>query len=65
MVPKNAPAINRDLIVREELAVTRTDMAIDRTLLSFIRTAPYFAIAGMTITSFVKLQYGWIVEALF
>ena len=38
--------INKDLILREKLAIERTDMAIDRTLLSFIRTSLYFVIAG-------------------
>jgi putative membrane protein len=57
--------INKDLILRERLAVERTDMAIDRTLLSFIRTSLYFAIAGMTVNSLLKVSYGWWVEILF
>ena len=40
-------------------------MSIDRTLLSFIRTALYFAIAGMTVNSLMKVSYGWWVEILF
>ena len=57
--------LNKDLILREKLAVERTKMAIDRTLLSFIRTALYFAIAGMTVNSLMKLSYGWWIEIVF
>ena len=57
--------INKDLILRESLAVERTDMAIDRTLLAFIRTSLYFAIAGMTVNSLLKLSYGWWIEIVF
>jgi len=57
--------INKDLILRERLAVERTDMAIDRTLLAFVRTALYFAIAGMTVNSLLKVSYGWWIEIVF
>ena len=57
--------INKDLILRERLAIERTDMAIDRTLLSFIRTSLYFAIAGMTVNSLLKAGQGWRIEILF
>lgn len=57
--------INRDLILREKLAIERTDMANDRTLLSFIRTSLYFAIAGMTVNSLLKVNYGVAVEISF
>ncbi len=57
--------INKDLILREKLAIERTDMAIDRTLLSFIRTSLYFAVAGMTVNSLLKISYGLWAEILF
>lgn len=57
--------INKDLILRERLAIERTDMAIDRTLLSFIRTSLYFAIAGMTVNSLLNLSYGLYIEIVF
>lgn len=57
--------VNKDLILRERLAIERTDMAIDRTLLSFIRTSLYFAIAGITINSLLELRYGWLLEIIF
>lgn len=46
---KETTALNKDLILREQLAMERTQMANDRTLLSFIRTALYFAVAGITL----------------
>lgn len=57
--------LNKELILREKLAIERTKMAIDRTLLSFIRTALYFAIAGMTVSSIMKLSYGRLIEIVF
>jgi putative membrane protein len=57
--------INKDLILREKLALERTDMAIDRTFLSFIRTSLYFIIAGMTVNSLLKVSYGWWAEISF
>jgi putative membrane protein len=57
--------INKDLILRERLAIERTEMAIDRTLLSYIRTSLYFILAGMTINSLLKLNYGWLAELIF
>lgn len=57
--------INKDLILRERLAIERTAMAIDRTLLSYIRTALYFVIAGMTVNSLLDLRNGWLAEILF
>ena len=57
--------LNKDLILRERLAVERTDMAIDRTLLAFMRTALYFAVAGMTVNSLLKLSYGLAIEIAF
>jgi len=50
--------INKDLILRERLALERTEMANDRTLLAFIRTSLYFAVAGMTINSLLKAGLG-------
>lgn len=57
--------LNRDLILRENLAIERTDMAIDRTLLAFVRTSLYFAIAGITINSLLILSYGFYLEIAF
>ena len=57
--------INKDLILRENLAIERTDMAIDRTLLAFVRTSLYFALAGMTLNSLLTLSYGFYLEIVF
>lgn len=62
---KRDKILNRDLILRENLAIERTDMAIDRTLLAFVRSSLYFAIAGMTINSLLKLSYGLYIELVF
>ena len=56
---------NKDLILREKLAIERTAMAIERTFLSFVRTALYFIIAGMSINSLLKVDYGRWAEILF
>ena len=56
--------MNKDLILRENLAIERTKMANDRTLLSFIRTSLYFAVAGLTINSLVDIRNGLLVEVL-
>lgn len=57
--------INKDLILREQLAIDRTEMANDRTLLSFIRTSLYFAVAGLTVYSLFKIRFSWIIELVF
>lgn len=57
--------INKDLILRERLAVERTSMAIDTTLLAFIRTALYFAVAGMTINQFFSVNFGLLIAISF
>jgi putative membrane protein len=61
----NSARLNKDLILREKLAIERTAMAIDTTLLSFIRTSLYFAVAGLTVNSFLKMQHGIWVEIVF
>lgn len=60
-----ANQINRDLILRENLAIERTAMAIERTFLSYLRTSLYFSIAGITINSFMKLKHGGLLEVSF
>ncbi len=57
--------INKDLILREKLAIERTAMANDRTFLSFVRTSLYFAIAGISVNSLLNISYGWLIEILF
>jgi putative membrane protein len=46
-----------DLILRDELAIERTYLANERTLLSYLRSAVALFIAGMTIIHFS--DQGW------
>jgi inner membrane protein YidH len=48
-----------------ELAIERTRLANDRTILSFIRTSLYFGIAGLTIDSLLHLSFGRLIDILF
>lgn len=57
--------INKDLILRERLAIERTAMAIDTTLLAFIRTALYFTVAGMSVNQLLQVSYGLLIEIAF
>lgn len=41
--------MNKDLVLREFLAIERTKLANERTLLTYIRTALYFLVAGSTL----------------
>jgi putative membrane protein len=47
---------NKDLILRERLAIQRTRMANQTTLLSFIRTSLYFLVAGLSIKSLLHVE---------
>jgi putative membrane protein len=49
--------MNKDLILREFLAIERTKMANQTTFLAYIRTGLYFLVAGTTL--------GQLVETLF
>lgn len=48
--------LNKDLILRERLAIQRTKMANQTTLLSFIRTSLYFLVAGLSIKSLLHVE---------
>lgn len=41
--------MNKDLVLREFLAIERTKLANERTLLTYIRTGLYFLVAGSTL----------------
>lgn len=53
---------NKDLILRENLALQRTDLANQRTFLSFLRTALYFAIAGLSLENVLQIKQYEIIE---
>jgi putative membrane protein len=57
--------LNRDLILREKLALERTAMANERTLLTYIRTSLYFAVAGISVKSVFTVSYSDAVEIIF
>jgi putative membrane protein len=51
--------------VNDQLAIERTIMANDRTLLSFIRTTLYFVVAGLTLIQFISVKYGVLLQVVF
>jgi putative membrane protein len=50
--------LNKDLVLREEMALERTKMANFRTLLAFLRTSLYFPVAGISMHEALNLHYG-------
>lgn len=56
--------MNKDLILREKLALQRTIMANQTTLLSFVRTALYFLVAGLSIRNLLKIENSFLLEIL-
>lgn len=48
--------MNKDLILREKLAIQRTHLANQTTLLAILRTAMYFFVAGLSIDSFFSFS---------
>ncbi|AFK01914.1 hypothetical protein Emtol_0762 [Emticicia oligotrophica DSM 17448] len=51
---KNEERVNKDLILRENLAIQRTILANQSTILAFLRTSMYFLIAGLSIDNLLK-----------
>lgn len=56
--------INKDLILRERLALQRTILANQSTFLSFLRTSMYFLIAGLSVRNLLKIENGIYIELL-
>jgi putative membrane protein len=56
--------INKDLILRENLALQRTVLANQTTLLSFLRTSLYFMIAALSLTNLLKIENALIFEII-
>lgn len=62
----NQKSINKDLILRERLALQRTVLANQSTFLAFLRTAMYFLIAGLSLKNVLKIENSIVIEiALF
>jgi len=57
--------MNKDLILRERLALQRTKLANQSTFLSFLRTSMYFLVAGISINSLIKIKEGLLIEISF
>lgn len=57
--------MNKDLILREKLAIQRTHLANQTTFLAFLRTAMYFFVAGISIDNFFSFNETDIVKWLF
>ncbi|MBL7920708.1 MAG: DUF202 domain-containing protein [Bacteroidia bacterium] len=57
--------INKDLILREKLALQRTELANHSTLLAFVRTALYFLVAGLSLRSLLNLKNSLMIEVSF
>lgn len=49
--------MNKDLVLREYLAIERTKLANERTLLTYIRTALYFLVAGSTLGHVIDTNF--------
>ncbi|MCU0361596.1 MAG: DUF202 domain-containing protein [Bacteroidia bacterium] len=56
--------INKDLILREKLALQRTVLANQTTLLTFLKTSLYFLVAGLSLRSLLKLEDSVVLETL-
>lgn len=54
--------INKDLILRERLALQRTILSNQSTFLAFLRTSMYFFVAGLSLESLLKIENSFIIE---
>ena len=54
--------MNKDLILREKLALQRTILANQSTFLSFLRTSMYFLMAGLSLTNLLLIENGLFIE---
>ena len=57
--------MNKDLILREKLALERTILANQSTFLAFLRTSMYFLVAGISINNLTTIKYGVVIETVF
>jgi putative membrane protein len=49
--------MNKDIVLREYLAIERTRLANETTLLAYVRTGLYFLVAGSTLGHFVDSKF--------
>lgn len=57
--------MNKDLILRERLALQRTVLANQATLLAFIRTSMYFLVAGISVDKLLQHKQLFYLSLLF
>lgn len=57
--------MNKDLILREKLALERTVLANQSTFLAFLRTSMYFLVAGVSINNLTNVKSGKTIELVF
>lgn len=57
--------MNKDLILREKLALQRTVLANQSTFLAFLRTSMYFLVAGVSINNLTTVKSGKTIELIF
>ena len=62
---KTESPINKDLILRERLALQRTILVNQSTFLAFLRTSLYFFVAGLSITSLLNMTNSIAIEIFF
>lgn len=53
--------MNKDIVLREYLAIARTRLANETTLLAYIRTGLYFLVAGSTLGYVIQSSFWNIV----
>ena len=58
----NQKSINKDLILRELLALQRTVLANKSTFLAFLCTAMCFLIAGLSLKNLLKFENSTVIE---
>jgi putative membrane protein len=54
--------INKDLILREKLALQRTVLANQTAFLAFLRTSLYFLVAGLSVRSLLEIEHALAAE---
>ena len=54
--------MNKDLILREKLALQRTILANQSSFLSFLRTSTHFLMAGLSLTKLLLIENGLFIE---
>ncbi|HLO54165.1 MAG TPA: DUF202 domain-containing protein [Saprospiraceae bacterium] len=56
---------NKDLILRENLALQRTILANQSTFLSFLRTSMYFLVAGLSVHNLLDMKSSITISYVF